>query len=158
MRSLCILLAIAFCPMALAEGVSVTVSHPALGGYCLQYTRHVLSQMQEDWSAVCGNQAVPKSCTRLKAIFSSEKHTFELWRMYALSLGISGASDFLRGIAQANADIAYINDATASLLSHLPPGSSDKDVKKHIASIVASDPRVQAIRLRVATCENGPPL
>lgn len=43
MKAVWILIATAFCSLALADDLSVTVSHPALAGYCVQSLRHKIS-------------------------------------------------------------------------------------------------------------------
>jgi len=152
---------IAFCSLALADDLSVTVTHPALAGYCVQTLRNALSQIQQGLST-CPSGLTPQQCdesTRpLRTAFDNEKRTFDLWRLYGLSLGADGTSEFLRGVAQANADIAYISDFVATHPLDLPPSASDEDFAKAEKAAAASDPRIQAIQDRQAECLRGPPL
>ena len=144
----------AFCSLALADELSVTVSRPALAGYCVQHLRQEL-QMDQALSS-CGPRVTPQKCdeiTRpLGATLADARRTFDLWRAYGLSLGTKSASEFLRGVAEANADDAY---ATEFLAAH--PITSEQDVKA-LQAEAASDPRMKAIQDRADTCQRGPPL
>lgn len=149
----------AFCSLALADDWSVTVTRPALAGYCVQSLRTVLSQMHQALS--CAPGFTPQQCDKItrpiRAGIASEKRTFDLWRLYGLSLGTDDASEFLRGAAEANADTAYLKDFLASLLPS-PPSASLEDVEKATKAAIASDPRIKAIQDRGAECMRGPPL
>lgn len=154
-----IVAAITFCSLALADDLSVTVTRPALAGYCVQSLRHELSLMQQALSS-CEPGITQQQCEEidspLRTSFANEKRTFDLWRVYGLGLGPDGSSEFLRGVAEANADIAYLSDFLAA--HPIPPSASTEDAEKAMKAAAASDPRIQAIQERGATCERGPPL
>lgn len=112
-RSLCALILTTFCSLALGDGLSVTMTHPALAGYCVQTLRQQLSQMQQAMSCVSG--ITPQQCDEItqpfRATLANDQRTFNLWRAYALDLVTTdSAMEFLRETAEAKADIAYVAD------------------------------------------------
>lgn len=154
MKTLCVLIAAAFCSVAIADDLSATAPRPALAGYCVQTMRYEL-QMDQAVSS-CGPGITAQQCDEFRATLANDQRTFDLWRVYGLGLGMDGASEFPRGVTEANADIAYVTDFVDA---HPPvPSSSEQDTVKALKAATASDPRMKAIQDRMAECQRGPPL
>jgi hypothetical protein len=159
MKALCVLIALMFSSLALADDAPASHGRPALAGYCTQFYRNLMSEMQQALS--CEKPITPQQCDEidrpLRADLAKKRHDFELWRLYSIDVLSDDSTEFLRGVAEANADFAYMNDPTSHPI-HLPPSASEEDREKAIKAAAAADPRMQAIRARSITCSRGPPL
>ena len=161
MKRLFIFVAMTAWSPVFAAGISVTLTHSALAGYCVQSLRWQLNQGQQ--SLLCEHGLTAQQCNQIKqpirASLATTTRIFDLWRIYGLNLDSNDAPEFLRGVAEAKADIAYAKDLVDEY--PLPPSASDEDVAKMqsgLKAAEASDLRIQAIQKRAAICLQGPPL
>jgi hypothetical protein len=128
------------------SGFAQAADSPAQAGYCMEYLRTLVTDVNKSLPPLPADAppevkaAHDAAVTTLRQTDAKVRSLFDQWQLYGLSLPSMDSqvtTEFLRGIAQAKADLAYIYSQT---------------------KLDESDPMASGIRERAAPCARGPSL